>query len=113
VHIDQFVFRVIYSQDIRLVLSGRAKIETKLNVIKKKKNNNNRKKCKQNHFSRTTNNYYRVHNLRCRRIHTFILYIIHTQKCYTILLFSWYLPVGFSKFHVCGLYLDGVFVQQQ
>jgi len=37
VHIDQFIFRVIYSLDkIRLVLSGRAKIETKLNAIKKK-----------------------------------------------------------------------------
>lgn len=29
---------------------------------------------------------------------------------YNIILFSWDLPVGFSKFHVCGLYLDGVFV---
>jgi len=38
--------------------------------------------CKQNHFSRTTNNnYYRVHNLRCRRIHTLIIYnnILHTH----------------------------------
>jgi len=36
--------------------------------------------CKQNHFSRTTNNnYYRVHNLSCRHIHihNIIIYYVH------------------------------------
>lgn len=45
-------------------------------------------------------------------VYTHLYNILYTQKCYTIL-FSWDLPVGFSKFHVCGLYLNGVFVQQQ
>jgi len=43
--------------------------------------------CKQNHFSRTTNNYYyyRVHNLYVVVVYTFIYNILYTHNCYTIL----------------------------